>query len=140
MSGQLQFSIRKLEHFAVILAVSLFITCLLYTSGFFRYADKVLYDLCVNYRVLKSPETKSPFIATIDLNDASIKALGESLDTRQAFADILEVLTDSNASVVLDFLFSIEKNNDTAFIKSVDSAQNTVMASLAVDKRTMSTS
>jgi len=137
MSEQLQFGIKKLFQFSVILAVSLFITVLLYASGFLGYADKVLYDLCVNYRVLKSPQKKNPLVAAIDLNDASIKALGENLDTRQAFADILEVLADSNTSAVLDFLFNVEKNNDSAFIKSVEWAQNTVIAVLAVDKKTM---
>jgi len=137
MSGQLQFGIKKLVHFAVILAVSLFISGLLYASGFLGYADRILYDLCVNYRVLKSPVTKNPLVAAVDLNDASIKALGEDIDTRRAFADILEVLADSNTSAVLDFLFSVEKSNDSAFIESVEWAQNTVIASLAVDKRTI---
>jgi adenylate cyclase len=137
MSEQLQFGIRKLFHFAVILAVSLFITTILYASGFLMFADRVLYDLCVNYRVLKSPETKSPLVAAVDLNDASIKTLGEDLDTRQAFADILEVLADANTSAVMDFLFSVEKNNDSAFIDSVEWGQNTVIASLAVDKKTI---
>jgi len=137
MSGLLQFSIKKILHFAVILAVSLFITVLLFASGFSGYADRVLYDLCINHRVLKSPEKKNPLVATIDLNDASIAALGESLDTRRVFADILEVLADSNTSAVMDFLFNIEKNDDSAFVESVDWAHNTVIAALAVDKRTM---
>jgi len=137
MSGQLQFGIRKILHFAVILAVSIFITGLFFTSGFLGYADRVLYDLCVNNRVLKSSDTKSPLVAAVDLNDASIKALGETIDTRQAFADILEVLADSNTSAVLDFLFTIEKSDDSAFIESVDWGQNTVIASLAVEKKTI---
>jgi len=137
MSGQLQFGINKLLRFTVILAVSLFLTVLLYTSGFLGYSDKVIYDLCVNHRVLKSPQKKNSLVAAIDLNDASIKSLGETLDTRQAFADILETLADSNTNAVLDFLFSVEKNNDTAFTNSVKYAQNTVIAALAVDKNTM---
>jgi len=137
MSGQLQFGIDKLLRFAVIFAVSIFLTVLLYTSGFLEYSDKVIYDLCVNYHVLKSHQKKNPLVASIDLNDASIKTLSEAIDTRQAFTDILEVLADSNTSAVMDFLFSVEKNNDSAFIKSVEYAQNTVIAALAVDKNMM---
>jgi CHASE2 domain-containing sensor protein len=71
------------------------------------------------------------------LNDASIKELGDALDTRQAFTDLLEVLADSNTNAVLDFLFGIEKHNDSAFIDSVSWTHNTVIASLAVDKEMM---
>jgi CHASE2 domain-containing sensor protein len=138
MSGQLPSAIKKLSRFAVILAASLLITGVLFASGVIRYWDKVLYDLCINNRVLNGPEKKNPLIANVDLNDASIETLGETLDTRRAFTDILEVLTDSNSPAAFDFLFRNEKNGD-GFAEAVDFAGDTVIAALAVDKGMMNT-
>jgi adenylate cyclase len=137
MSEPLLSVIKKPLHFALILAVSLFITGALYASGVIRYCDKVLYDLCIKSRVLNDTEKKNPLIAAIDLNDESIEMLGNALDTRQAFADILEVLADSNTSAVFDFMFRHERDDDSAFITAVDWTGDTVIAALAVDKGMM---
>jgi len=136
MSGQLRSAIKKSARTAVILAISLAATGLLFASGIVRYWDRVLYDLCVNNRVLSGAKTKNPLIANVDLNDASIGELGEALDTRQAFADILDVIEQSNASAALDFLFLHEKQNDGDFLNAVEWGNNTVIAALAVDKGT----
>jgi adenylate cyclase len=134
MFGQLQSAIKKPVYCAVILAISIAAAGLLLASGVIRYWDRVFYDLCVNHRVKKGPETKSPFIAAIDLNDTSISELGDSLDTRKAFADLLFVLDDSNSAAMLDFIFGNEKSNDIEFIKAVRRPGNTVIAALAVEK------
>ena len=125
---------KKPGFYAPILVFSLVVTGLLLASGVIRFWDRVLYDLCINYRVSSGPETRNPFIATIDLTDTSIEALGAELDTRQAFADIQEVLANSNASAVFDFLFRNEKQQDHSFVGAVDWAGDTVIAALAVDK------
>jgi adenylate cyclase len=137
MSGQLLSGIKNPLYYVLILAVSLFVTGLLFASGVIRYLDKVLYDICIKTRVLNDIEKKSPFVATVDLNDASIEILGEALDTRQAFADILEVLADSNSAAALDFLFRTEKSADNNLIRAVGLAKETVIAALVVDKETM---
>ncbi|MDR0312825.1 MAG: adenylate/guanylate cyclase domain-containing protein [Treponema sp.] len=137
MSVQLPFAIKKLLYSASILALSLLAAALLFVSGVTGYWDMVLYDFAIKNRVLHSPETKNPLIATIDLNDASIELLGEALDTRQAYADILEVLGDTNTAVALDFLFRAEKTGDTAYVRAVGWAGDTVIASLAVEKDIM---
>ena len=134
MFGQLPYAIRKPVYCAAILAVSLAATGLLLAAGAIKYWDRVLYDQCVNHRVQKSPQTKNPLIAAIDLNDTGITELGDALDTRQAFADLLEVLDDSNAAAILDFLFSNEKSNDAVFAQTVKRPGNTVIAALAVEK------
>jgi CHASE2 domain-containing sensor protein len=134
MSGQFPSAIKKPVYCAVILAISLAAAGLLLAGGAIRYWDRVLYDLCINYRVKKSPQTKNPHIASIDLNDTSIKELGDALDTRQAFADILEVLYCSNAAAVLDFLFGNEKSSDMDFVRAVRNHKNTIIAALAVEK------
>jgi adenylate cyclase len=134
MSGQLLSVIKRFEHFAVVLAVSLFLGLLLFASGVTAYLDRVIYDICVKSRVYSGTAARNPLIAAIDLNDASLQALADRLDTRAAFADILEVLAQSNSSAVLDFLFLHEKQNDENFIRAVEWTGDTVIAALAVDK------
>jgi len=134
MLEQLQSVIKKLIFFAIILTVSVLAVYLLAAAGVTRYWDTVIYDACVNSRVVKDKVEKSPFIASIDLNDSSIDILGESLDTREAFADIIEVLNDSNASVFFDFLFRYEKSHDGAFADAIEEAGNAVIAALAVSE------
>jgi len=134
MSERLQSVIKKIALFAATLFISFIVTGLLSITGVFRYLDTLLYDYCINARVSSERTEKSPLIATIDLNDASIEILGEQLDTREAFADIIEVLNDSNASVVFDFLFRHEKSFDEIFTREIQWAGNTVLAALAVNK------
>jgi len=137
MSEQFQSAIKKPVYLIVILAVSIAATGLLFAFGVIRYWDRALYDQCVNQRVFSGHVAKNPLIAAIDLNDASIEALGEQIDTRQVFVDILDVLAQSNASVALDFLFQHEKQNDADFVDAIEWAENTVIAALAVDKKIM---
>ena len=134
MSGRLPSAIKKSFYRAAILAISLSASGLLLAGGAVRHWDRVMYDLCVNHRVKKGPETKNPLVAAIDLNDASIAELGDALDTRQAFADLLEALDDANSAVVLDFIFVNEKNNDSEFTTAVRRSGNMVIAALAVEK------
>jgi adenylate cyclase len=130
----LVFNTKKLTFFAAVLVISLAASLLLSAGGIIKFWDKVLYDICINYRVKKIKKIKNPLIATIDLSDTSIKELGESMDTRQAFADLLEVLDESNCTAVMDFLFSSEKNSGRGFLRAVGSPGNTVIAALAVEK------
>ena len=134
MSGQSLFATNKPKYLVPVLVLTLLAMGLLAASGAIRRWDRVLYDNAINYRVSSGRETFSPFIRTIDLSDTDIEALGEALDTRQAFADIQEILSDSNASAVMDFLFGGEKKADTAFSNAVEWAGDTVVASLAVNK------
>ena len=120
--------------YATKLFAALAVTGLLFASGITPRLDRVLYDRCIYYRVFSGQETRNPLIAAIDLNDTSIEILGEEIDTRQAFADIQEVLLDSNASAVYDFLFRNTKQNDSSFTSAVQWAGDTVIAALAVDK------
>ena len=138
MSRQSQSAIKKLFFFAAVLSVSSAVAVFLSVIGVTRNWDTAFYDYCVNSRVTGSAVQKSPLVATIDLNDASIDILGDSLGTRGAFADIIEVLTDSNASAFLDFLFRHEKSYDDAFSSAVEWAGNTVIAALAVSEELFS--
>jgi adenylate cyclase len=133
--------IKKQIYFAAILVISFAATGLFFASGVIRYWDKVLYDHCINYRVLKGQKTKSPFIATIDLDDKSREELGDQLYNFQAFADLLEVLDEFGAVLpVMDFIFTLGENQNSDFANAVTqyrkhNAQNdTITAALAVKK------
>ena len=136
MSERFQFAIKKISFFAVILSVSVLMTGLLFKIGVTRYWDTLFYDFCVKTRISSASHTKNPLIATIDLNDASLEALGEQIDTRKAFADITEVLNDVNASVIFDFIFRHEKTRDDAFAKAIALNGKAVTGVLAIDKET----
>jgi len=139
MSGQFLSGIKKYLHFAIIIIVSLLITWLFSISGILNFWDKVFYDHLINHRVFNGSETKGSRIVTIDLNDSSIKELGSLLDTRQAFADVMEVIADTNVNAVLDFLFlnEKEKEKDTVFVNALGWVKDTVVAVLAVNKDLM---
>jgi hypothetical protein len=124
--------IKQVKHFALLLAVSFCALWLLSAAGFFRYIDTALYDLTVKSRVQDGGQNRNLLVATIDLNDASIAALGAALDTRLAFADALEVLADSGSLAVMDFLFLHEKSEVSAFVRPLNWVGDTVVATLAV--------
>jgi len=138
MSGLFQSAIKRQAHFAAVAVTAVIIMGLLYASGFIKHFDTAFYNVCMNYRVLSGQKNKSPFTASVDLNDASIDTLGEKLDSRTAFADAVDVLAQVNSSAVMDFLFSQEKSADAEFAGAVEMAGNTVIAALAVDKKIMS--
>ena len=139
MSEQSQSVIKKPYNFAVILVVSLALAGLLSASGILKFWDKVLFDLCVNNRVIEGPEKRLSRIVTIDLNDESYEALEEDIDTRRAFTDIVDVLSDYlvSSSIVLDFMFQQSKGQDAAFVDALKFANNTVIAALAIRKDIM---
>jgi adenylate cyclase len=91
----------------------------------------------MNYRVIHGEETRNPLVSFVDLNDESVELLGESLDTREAFGDMLDVLSQSNTFALFDFLFTNEKKNDELFINAIEYAGNTVIAVLAVEQEMM---
>ena len=137
MSLQSASGIKKPLYFVAILSISLAVTGLFFAIGVLRYWDKVLYDLCINYRALNRLETKNPLITTIELNDESIEELGEKLDSRQAFADLFKVLEEYDRSTAaLDFSFANKKSNDGDFVNAVkqhNEYNTTVTAALAVE-------
>jgi len=134
MSEPLRSVIKKLSFFLIIISISAVVVFLMSAAGITQYLDTKLYDLFIKNRVSSNLYSKSPLIATIDLNDASINILGEQLDTREAFSDIMNILNESNASAAFDFLFRHKKNNDNDFTKEIEWAGDTIIAALAVNK------
>jgi len=144
MSGLLQSVLRRLSpknpaRFAAVAALSVFASGLLFVSGITGLWDQGIFDRCVKLRVLNGAESQNPLIASIDINDASIEMLAGQLDTRAAFADALEVLAQSNATVAFDFLFKYNKYHDAEFVNAVENAKGTVIAVIAVNETMMNT-
>ncbi|GBU26807.1 adenylate cyclase [Treponema sp. R8-4-B8] len=129
--------INKQAHFAALLIFSLFFAGLLFISGVTDLWDRGIYDSFMKLRVLSGAAEKSALVTSVDINDASIEALGGQIDTRAAFADAVEVLGQSNAAVVFDLLFRYEKQEDGAFINAIKKTKNTVIAAIAIDEKIM---
>jgi adenylate cyclase len=128
---------EKTAGFAVFLAVSLFLTSLLFISGIIDFWNLKIYDRCINSRVFGTLYTQNRIIATIDITDSTIETLTEQLDTREAFTQAVDILSQSNASIVFDFLFRHAKQDDALFVSAVEQANNLVIASVAVDEKIM---
>jgi adenylate cyclase len=129
--------VKKTARFAALLSVSLFLTGLLFISGVIDFLDLKIYDRCMNSRVFGGMYTQNRIIVSIDVNDSSIETLAEQLDTREAFAQAVDILTQSNASVVFDFLFQHSKQDDAFFVGAVEQANDPVIAAIAVDEKIM---
>jgi len=140
MSEQLQSEpqrllLKKPPHFIAVLFVSLCAAALLFLCGVISLWDQGICDLCVKHRVLSGKEFLDRRIATIDINDESIEKLGGQIDTRAAFKDALDVLSQSNTAVSFDLLFKYKKGDDTAFTNVMRMTRDAVIAAVAVDKK-----
>jgi adenylate cyclase len=97
--------------------------------------DRALYDLLVNLRVRNETVKLNPRIVSIDLDDESEKILRAAIDTREAFAELLEVLTDYNALPVMDFLFQYPKPLDGEFVRAAENSGALVLAIQALTEK-----
>jgi len=137
MSGRSQSGSRFFLHVLIIFAISSFITVILYTGGFLYYCDNILYDRLINSRVSNRLDVNKSDIAVIDLTDVCIQELGSSLDTRRAFADLINILDNVYAYAVLDFMFPNPKDDDVLFAEALRQIRDSVVAVLAIEKDIM---
>ena len=140
MSGQLRLflnrlPVKKLAPFSIIF-ISFLITGLLFISGILGFWDIGIYDLCIKTRVFYGPETNSRIITTIDITDECIELLGEDLDTRRAYIDILDVLSQVDSKgVVLDIRFKSKKYSDNDLSAALGQVNDSVIAALAINEK-----
>jgi adenylate cyclase len=73
--------------------------------GLFSYIDKGLYDLCLQLKIKLYPVPLNPRIIRVDLNDTSEKELEETINSRAAFSDLIEVLGECGSRAAFDFIF-----------------------------------
>ncbi|MDR2094054.1 MAG: adenylate/guanylate cyclase domain-containing protein [Treponema sp.] len=113
------------------------VSLILMKTGLADTGDRALFDMLMRLRIQSHAVEMNPLISPVDLNDGSLKALNEKIDTREAFADLVGALSDFNVSqTVLDFLFQFPKNEgaDGLFINAVRESGNTVLALLVLKK------
>jgi adenylate cyclase len=110
-----QSTLKRLAAGCIILIAASLLVLVVWLSGIAASADLFLYDTALRNRIEKNPIPLSPSILRLDLNDSSEAALGESLDSRRAFADVLSVTGEAGAALALDFIFRHPAEGDEAF-------------------------
>ncbi|MDR2767326.1 MAG: adenylate/guanylate cyclase domain-containing protein [Treponema sp.] len=101
-------------------------------SGLAEKGDRALFDLLMNLRVRYGMARTNRQIIPIDLNDRTAVLLKNDLDTRQAFADALDVLYEANTRPVFDFLFLESRPGDGEFARALREQGETILAVIAV--------
>ncbi|MDR0323459.1 MAG: adenylate/guanylate cyclase domain-containing protein [Treponema sp.] len=112
--------------------ISLILSLIFWRLGSFDSLDLFFYDLGIKHLVNRNQRSLNPRILKIDLNDSSEAALGERLDSREAFGDLLAVLGDYGASAGLDFIFQSRKSGDIKMVNASESFDNLVYSVVPV--------
>ena len=115
---------------AAVVAVALLISLLLWWAGFFDPLDLYLYDSGLRYRVDHNPQRQN--ILKIVLDDSSEEALGERLDSRESFGDVLTILGTYGAAAGLDFVFPRPNAGDRDMARAAFSFYTLVYAVIPV--------
>jgi adenylate cyclase len=121
---------------AALLPSLAFVACLLLSvTGLWQSWDRAFGDLLFKVKVEVAPLPLNPRIFPVDLNDRAELNLGSAVDTRQAFADLFQVLGDGKLVGGMDFLFTGTKDpaGDAAMIASAAQMDGLVLAVVPVD-------
>lgn len=98
---------------AALLPAAIFLAfAMLSPLGAWRRPDRWISDRLVKARISYAPLRQSPRIYSVDLTDSAERNLGDRLEDRQAFAELLGVMADGEIDGGLDFLF--QKARDPA--------------------------
>ncbi|QQO11168.1 adenylate/guanylate cyclase domain-containing protein [Breznakiella homolactica] len=128
MSKQSSSAIKRLAAPVPAVLLGLAVFTLLWVSGFCAFLDRSLFDYVLSRKIAKSPEPLNPAIVSVDLSDRTEELLGASLDSRSAFSDLLDVLSETHTATALDFLFRGSREADEAFTESARGVRNLVIA------------
>ena len=90
--------------------------------------DLNLYDFFLTQRIALFPKPLNPRIIHIDLNDSSDNELTEDIDSRKAFADVIEILGELGISAAFDFIWQRPGPNDAAMARAARSAYSMIFA------------
>jgi adenylate cyclase len=118
MLKSLSSNIRKYYPLLSGAGLCLFLLLALSGAGCFNAIDRGLYDLLLRVKISRFPRPLNPRIIHIDLNDSAEAALGEELDTRRPFADLLLTLNSVNAKTAFDFVFPSRASADGEFAQA----------------------
>jgi adenylate cyclase len=117
---------------SVFLPAAVFLLFILLSAlGFWRDLDRGLSDALLKARIVKSPLKQSLQIFSVDLTDSAERNLGDRLDNRQAFSDLMMILGQGELKGGMDFWF--QKNKDPAIDRNmVEAAEKMSSLTLAV--------
>jgi adenylate cyclase len=107
--------IKRLVISLGVLVFASLLALFVWALGISASADLFLYDSALRSRIAHNPIPLNPSILRLDLNDSSEAALGEALDSRRAFADVLSVTGEAGAALALDFIFRHPAEADEDF-------------------------
>lgn len=102
-------------------------------GGLLETVNRGLYDAALRWQSLRQPSERVPYVL-VEIDDASVEALGRFPWSRDLFAQVLERTTEGRARVVgIDVIFAeaADPEGDRAFAASISRAGNVVLASAA---------
>jgi adenylate cyclase len=107
-------------------------------ARFFSPLDRGIGDLLLKIKTERHPMELNPRIIPVDLNDASVEELGEALDSRRAFAGLLQVFADCSSTAVLDFIFKNSTGaspEDAELIRAAAGVRRLILAVIPVPEK-----
>ncbi|MCL2318679.1 MAG: CHASE2 domain-containing protein, partial [Treponema sp.] len=125
-------SSKRLIPALLCMVTALVLLALFRLGGFFSYADTALYDFFLGQKVKHNPSPLTARIVPVDLNDKSEMNLGKRLDDRSAFGDLFSTLVSAQTRVVLDFIYSGEREQDAYMLEGAAGLQGLIVAVIPV--------
>lgn len=111
MSKQSESDTEKISKTGRIIPVSLFLFCsLLSFTLFWNFPGRSIYDMLLRIKCTVAPVEQTLRIVSLDLMDNAQQHLGNDVESRQAFPDVLQVMNRAGIDSGFDFLFSGSKD------------------------------
>jgi len=128
---------KKICNAGRIIPVSLFLCCCLLSFTPFRnIPDRSIYDIVLRIKCTFAPVKQTPRIVSVDLTDSAQQHLGNDVETRQAFLDVLQVMNRAGINGCFDFLFAGSKNTaiDTKIAETAAGIPGSVFVTVPLSK------
>jgi len=122
----------------IICAIVFILSAALSLFGAWNTFDSAEYDLLLSEKIASAPLKMSPRIIPVDLNDRAEQNLGQRIDNREAFTELLTVLGEGELSGGMDFLFAGSKDieKDSEMAAAASKLKSLVLAVVPLDKET----
>ncbi|KOR29197.1 hypothetical protein TI04_09225 [Achromatium sp. WMS2] len=104
-------------------------------GGLWLPIERGFIDWALSTRLQFVPLNLSPRIFPIDLSDSAERSLGTTVDSRQAFVDLLTLLGDGQLVVGMDLLFAHPKDRhvDAAMAAAASKVPELILAVVPID-------
>jgi adenylate cyclase len=114
------------------LALSCIAFGILLLSGFYHSIDINLYDICLRLKIQFDPLPLNSRIIRIDLNDSSEKELEEAVNSRLAFADLVDFLNLCGSQAAFDIIFRNTGPHDKAIADAALGMETLILSAAPV--------